>query len=607
MKYIIVIVLIILFLLVFLMIRRKKKNSNKTSSNIILSAVNPTSCYDTKDECDVDCRGYRCSENCNRSSTQCQEGETGCYGSEETCKSSCTPVYRCSVSGVVKEYKACAGESGCYTGESQANANCVKTYSCDSTNGCNLSNTFGPLCATGATNCYNSQSACSTNCVKTYSCAGSGPTGMTGCNLSNTFGPPCASGATNCYNSSISCTDACKGYRCSNCATAGAKCGDSEPNCYPTSAACSTGAGSCPMSYRCDDNCTANRTPCTSADGGKCFTSQNDCQRLCQATYRCTPDKKCQAGYISCNTGESGKTCFTDSYTCRYSLDTNCQKGYRCSAKCAPERMCDIGEPGCEDTQQLCITNCKGYRCGVNCAEGQGCTPEDSTCYISPNTCKTGCTGYKCINLACVQDTKCSVSDLDNRKCFTTANCLNECGKTVFDRINANEDIFYKIVNNTTQRQMSSTQPASGNGNWLPTPAFFPFSDTTPNSKNPDMFWKIRGTTSPEVRIISYRDTSLVNATFAGNNDGHASDGMDAGNGTLFTLLPVDEKEGTFKLRSSDGYLAVGSVSSEKRGNGDSYGNGCGESSPCMVKFQWNPADQYAVWKIIPYKNGVRI
>jgi len=549
------------------MTRRKKKNSNKTSSNIILSDVNPTSCYDEKEDCERECRGYRCSDNCDRSSTQCQEGETGCYGSEETCKSSCTPVYRCnSVSGVVKEYKACAGESGCYPGESQANANCVKTYSC----------------------------------------AGSGPTGPTGCNPSNTFGPPCASGATNCYNSSTSCTDSCKGYRCSNCTVAGAKCDGSEPNCYPTSAACS-GSTSCPNVYRCTDNCTASRTPCGSDEekGGKCFTSQNDCQRLCQATYRCTPDKKCQAGYISCSTGESGKTCFTDSTACRYSLYTNCQKGYRCSAKCAPERMCDIGEPGCHETQQLCITNCKGYRCDVNCAEGQGCTPEDSTCYISESSCKTTCVPYSCdtVDHTCVRRyVNCTETEI-NKTCFTTANCLNECGKTVFDRINANEqDLKYRIVNVATGRQIQ------GNTN----PAFVNVKDELDYTAG-EQLWTFNNVTNNQALIVSSGKQlacGIDQTDGRCNGDYYLYNPNSEGYAKILISPSSDPSEranGICNLYSQNnsGWISLGHINVSPNGfgwrdNGDA-------DDPRYLKVQWNKADRFAKWKIVPYKNGVRI
>jgi hypothetical protein len=464
MKYIIVIVLIIL-LLVFLLSRRKEKNSNKTSSNIILSAVNPTSCYDTKEECDALCKGYRCSDNCNRSTTQCQEGETGCYGSEETCKSTCTPVYRCnSVSGVVKEYKACVSESGCYTGESQANANCVKTYSCDSTNGCIASNTFGPLCATGATNCYNSQSACSTNCVKTYSCAGSGPTGPTGCNPS-TFGLPCVTGATNCYNSSTSCIDACKGYRCLNCTIAGAKCDGSEPNCYPTSAACSTST-TCPMVYRCTDNCTASRSPCTIAEQGKCFTNIDDCKMLCSAKYKYNlTTNNCEEIYRNCNATE---TCYT-------SMDS-------------------------------CIQNSRGYRCNNNCVQSNiQCTDQeinDGTCYRNETACKTTCRGYMCgmtgDNIVCNQKINtsttpnihepCTASQLLNQTCFITNNCLNKCDENVFSLIKTNPMLPYRIVNTYNNRQLSSLSDAE----LSQTKALYvSVRDGDPNYMNPNFFWLI--------------------------------------------------------------------------------------------------------------------
>jgi len=598
------------------MIRRKKKNSNKTSSNIILSAVNPTSCYDTKDECDVDCRGYRCSDNCNRSSTQCQEGETGCYGSEETCKSSCTPVYRCSVSGVVKEYKACAGESGCYPGESQANANCVKTYSCDSTNGCIANNTFGPLCATG-TNCYNSQSACSTNCVKTYSCAGSGPTGMTGCNLSNTFGPPCASGATNCYDILTSCTEACKGYRCSTNCAAGAKCGDSEPNCYPTSAACSTGAGSCPNVYRCDDNCIASRTPCGTGEVGKCFTTQNDCQRLCQATYRCTPDKKCVQEYTPCLPADSN-TCFKGQPTCFSSTGPSCQKGYRCTSKCAESTMCIPNETGCHDTLQLCIDNCTGYRCNVNCEQGKGCTASE-TCYLTAAECKTTCPAYRCgvgnNGYGCyASESKCSESEVGS-SCFTVNNCLNTCSQfTVFTRIANNEpDMKYKIVNVANNKQISG---GNSKDTWVNV-IYNPDNDNF----NPDQFWTFKNadyTTFPNLSafIINSSDKQLVclsgngNDTLANNSVDQCGDGVynDVGGPTWHRIIILPSSDATERLNGICYLVSTHHINYIYQ-NGrfiSYYGTFISLNSDNRLKV--GPTkDATSKWKIVPYKNGARI
>lgn len=568
MKYIIVIVLIIL-LLVFLLSKPKKKNRNKnrrTDSNIIISSVNPDTCYDTKQECDSECRGYRCSENCLPSNTQCLEGETNCYGSEEDCKSSCVAVYRCnSFSGPVTDYKPClTGESGCYSSQSDATRNCVKTYSC----------------------------------------AGIGPTGATGCITSN-FGPPCASGATNCYNSLTSCTDSCKGYRCSNCATAGAKCDTNEPNCYNTSASCSTGPSSCPNVYRCNDNCLSSRIPCTPAEinEGQCHSLEQQCKTLCRVSYRCTPDKKCNSGYTPCLPGET--TCFKDSNTCRFSLDSNCQKGYRCSAKCAPERMCDIGEYNCYDTQQLCINNCKGYRCGVNCAEGQGCTPTDSNCYVSPDKCKTECTAYRCTGLACVQQTtKCTVPELDNKKCFTINNCSNECSKTVFDRINNNEDIKYKILNVQTGRVLKAA-------NYNPSHVQSDFNNPSP--LHPDQqYWRFQCTNGDgRCYMVNNQNNTLICPN--NESDGHCYDdnyqitSIRGNENHKINIVPSDNPTersvgmGYLNSLHNPGWISLGHA-------GGGWGTDGSENDPRNIKVQWNKADRFAKWQIIPYSNaGVRL
>jgi hypothetical protein len=650
MKYIIVIVLIIL-LLVFLLSRRKNKNSNKTSSNIILSDVNPTSCYDEKEDCERECKGYRCSDNCDRSSTQqCVQGETGCYGSEETCKSSCTPVYRCnSATGVVvKDYKACrtgsTGEIGCYTGESQAKANCVTTY----------------ICATGPT----------------------------GCNPSNTFGPPCASGATNCYNSLTSCTDACKGYRCSSNCAAGAKCGDDEPNCYPTSAACS-GSTACPMSYRCDDNCTASRTPC--GTGGKCFTSATGCRQSCSVSYRCTPDKKCIQDYIPCSTSESN-TCFTNETLCKNSQNTGCQKGYRYSLKCAEGRMCS-NEEKCYDSETTCVTSSTGYRCADNCAQGTGCTSNDQYCYLSAESCRASCKGYRCSNncelgatpTACVQNeqkcylskdlcktncngyrcsvncsqgSSCDISEENNchtslaecltgcnayncvngqcvqrtakcqeyeisefnKYCFTVNNCLNVCSRTtVFDRIANNEDIIYKIVNigNNRQIQGANIDPAIANLKFQP-------DNDTGNSMNPDQFWRFKNATtsttgSPNISafIVNSSNNQLVcpqEWTVGKCTDGTYNHNIHV-NTTWhkFTIIPINASDGTCNLYSNNnkGYLTFGHLGNNNGGWGDTY-NGS-STDPANLQIRGGPGanpegpDGWATWKIVPYKNGVRI
>lgn len=562
MKYIIVIVLIvIILLLVFLLSRRKKNNSiNKTSSNIILSAANSTTCYVDLNNCNTDCKGYRCSENCVRSSTQCQEGETGCYGSEQNCTDSCTPVYRCnSASGVLKEYNSCVSGEQCYTGTlDNANANCVKTYSC----------------------------------------IGSGPTGATGCNTSSSFGPPCATSATNCYNSSTSCINTCKGYRCSNCAMAGAKCDGTEPNCYNTSAACSTGAGSCPSVYRCSDNCTASRTACTDTElsQGKCYTSATGCQNFCPATYRCTPDKKCNIGYVSCQGGDN--TCFSNSTNCKYSLNQDCQKGYRCSAKCAPERMCDLNEEGCHETPALCITNCKGYRCSDNCEEKQGCTPEDSTCYVSKSLCNTTCIPYSCdMNTrTCVRSYgNCTDTGINNKTCFTTTNCLNVCGKTVFDRINANENLKYRILNVATVRQISGSNSNNTAVNLQDNGVYYS------SLYNPDQLWTFKNVVDNKAFIVNSSNKRLT--CISENSDGHCSDGnytydpnsLGPGYDKIIIVPSSDLSErdgGICYLYSQNnrGWISLGWT--------DQGWGGGNENDPRNLKVQWNKDDRFARWKI---------
>lgn len=261
--------------------------------------------------------------------------------------------------------------------------------------------------------------------------------------------------------------------------------------------------------------------------------------------------------------------------------------------------------PGaCTETKAQCDAECKGFRCINECKEGRVCGASESNCYGSEEDCKSTCKGYRCNVSECKQGTTpCSATELTEGKCFLTSSCGTGCAQTVFDRINAGQDIVYKIVNNTTQRQVSSTQPVSGNGNWNPTPAYFPYSDTAPNSMNPGMFWKFQGTSGKFLIVSEHRNTVLENATFAGNNDGHTVDGGGGAtlNGMLFTIEVVDASQGICRLKISDpdNYLALGHVANA--GFGANYGNGCGESIPCMLKFQWNKDDTYAKWKIIPY------
>ena len=55
--------------------------------------MNPNSCVESKSQCEADCKGYRCNQQCTQGNS-CTNIESNCYGSEIDCKNTCKG-YRC--------------------------------------------------------------------------------------------------------------------------------------------------------------------------------------------------------------------------------------------------------------------------------------------------------------------------------------------------------------------------------------------------------------------------------------------------------------------------------------------------------------------------------
>jgi len=324
--------------------------------------------------------------------------------------------------------------------------------------------------------------------------------------------------------------------------------------------------------------------------------------------------------------------------TCNSSIKT-CNNAWHFSNNtCTSGSPCDPADVNCYSTQEGCMgNNVNGYRCSDNCAQGAVCGSKTgdswNTCHGSRENCLDSCI-VKPSNIA-------DCGDVNRERGWYDFSHFNEATRTfsrsgpyndycrwvnngavfscklfgssdeysknpdgtiknygvyinnpnqkllagqtncpvitVFDRINNNENILYKLFNNgKTLQGISASQTY--------------VSDRLTGSISPELFWRLVGSNS-DYLFYNKNNECLICL----NPDGCQDDVPIQESETLevvkIRIVPIDRANGTCNLQSlsAPGWLSV-------------------DSSNNLVKVISNQSDPSAVWTIVPYSlNKVRL
>lgn len=234
-------------------------------TSCLSGAVN---CYNTSEQAELNCKGFRCSNNCSVAGAKCNVGESNCFPNSSGC-SACPSGFRCS-DNCARGSPCSANEAGCYDTDSKCKQLCSATYRCTPDKRCVQD--YKPCSQEEKSTCFATQNECSHSV-------------NTGCQKGFRYSSKCASGSmclneATCYDNLESCITNSKGYRCGDNCEEGKGCSPDDSTCYLSADLCKT---SC-TGYRCGVNntCEVGQTKCTvlEVNNSQCFTVSN-CLNRC--------------------------------------------------------------------------------------------------------------------------------------------------------------------------------------------------------------------------------------------------------------------------------------------------------------------------------------